>query len=346
MVGNEGWRPVCGSCPVTGSSGDPIGLASATRGAWGETSQALGSRRHRTVLGSTSVVSDFHLIAIQLGSEEQMLERALKAFDELSRGETAFLPEYLAWTPRGSGRAFATLVAQAQRRDINIITTLNLGPDLHEDLPGRDPGLRYNALVVFTRHGDVHVPQAKVTPQSFEMDDQPTGPGIGVTPYARINRVRLDWQESLIDTRFVICSDLAAFVELSPAQLRCDLMVVLGNFAYGAERAATRLLERALTAGVASTVLFVNAFHLPTESGRQPLAYKIEEVMDATEQVEPAAAWPNPRSLRSSFYVYEDAEAHDFVSVCNLPRRGRIAVPRSRWQTEMTAGEYPITVTL
>ena len=298
------------------------------------------------MLGCGRVVSDFHLIAIQLGDEEEMLQRALKALEELDPGETAFLPEYLAWTARGSGRAFARLIAYAQQVDINIITTLNVGPDLHEDLPGRDPEARYNALVIFTRHGVVHVPQAKVTPQSFEMDDAPDGAEIAVTPYARINRVRLDWQERMIETRFVICSDLMTFLELSPQQLRCDLLVLLGNFAYGAERVATRLLERALEAGVAETALFVNAFQIPRGEKQTPLANKVEEVLDASARVRPKAKWPSPRALRAGFHVYEDEEAHDFVGVCNLPRRGRIAVPRSRWMTEVTVGEYPVVVSL
>jgi hypothetical protein len=293
-----------------------------------------------------AVIADFHLIALQLGSEEQMLERALEALEPVDAGETAFLPEYLAWTPHGSGRAFARLIALAQARDINIITTLNIGPDLHEDLPGRDPESRYNALVIFTRHGIVHVPQAKVTPQSFEMDEAAEGPGIGVQPYDRINRVRLDWQESLLDTRFVICSDLALLTQLSPAELRCDLLVVLGNFAYGAERAASRLLGQVLAAGVARTTLHVNAFHVPRVDGEQPLALKVEEVFDATERIEVPAAWPRPRALRSAFHVYEDEDARDFVSMCNLPRHGRIAVPRSRWKPPLEAGEYPVTVSL
>jgi hypothetical protein len=292
------------------------------------------------------VIADFHLIALQLGSEEQMLARALAALDAVEGGETAFLPEYLAWTSRGSGRAFARLIALAQARDINIITTLNLGSDLHEDLPGRDPNARYNALVVFTRHGVVHVPQAKVTPQSFEMDDAPDGPQIGVTPYDRINRVRLDWQDSLIDARFLICSDLAAFLSFSPAELACDLMVVVGNFAYGAERVASRLLGHALKAGATRAALHVNAFHVPGAPGRVALAQKAEEVLDATRRIKPRVKWPNPRALRNGFHVYEDARARDFVSMCNLPRHGRIAVPRSRWKPALELSEYPITVSL
>jgi hypothetical protein len=291
------------------------------------------------------VIADFHLIAVQLGTEEQMLDRALASLEEVEPGETVFFPEYLAWTPRGSGRAFARLVALAQERDINIVTTLNVGPDLHEDLPGRDPDARYNALAIFTRHGSVHIPQAKVTPQSFEMDDGAAGPGIGVTPYQRINRVRLDWQDSLIEARFIVCSDLAAFTQLAPSDLQCDLLVVLGNFAYGAERVASRLLGRAIAAGVMQTAFHVNAFHVPRE-GHRALAIKVEEVLDATDRQNAANQWPNPRAMRSGFHVYDDAEARDFVTMCNLPRRGRIAVPRSRWQTSLTAGEYPITVSL
>jgi len=275
-----------------------------------------------------------------------MLERALAALGDVDEGETAFLPEYVAWTPRGSGRAFARLVALAQSRNINIVTSLNVAPDLHEDLPGRHPDARYNALVIFTRHGDVHVPQAKVTPQSFEMDPSAKGPDIGVTAYDRINRVRLDWQDTIVDTRFLICSDVAAFLQLSPAELVCDLIVVIGNFAYGAERAASRLLARAIEAGIATTTFHVNAFHVPNMPGHQPLAIKVEEVLDATERPKVAAAWPNPRAMRSAFHIYDDAEAHDFVAMCNLPRRGRVAIPRSRWKPALVAGEYPITVSL
>jgi len=276
-----------------------------------------------------------------------MLERALHALEEVEEGETAFLPEYLAWTPHGSGRAFARLIALAQARNINIVTSLNVAPDLHEDLPGRHPGARYNALVIFTRHGSVHVPQAKVTPQSFEMNVGEDGPGIGVAAYDRINRVRLDWQEAIVDVRFLICSDVALFLQLTPAELACDLMVVIGNFAYGAERVASRMLGQAIEAGAAMTTFHVNAFHTPSAPGHQPLALKVEEVLDATQRAKVASAWANPRSLRNGVHVYDDDAAHDFVSMCNLPgRRGRVAIPRSRWKPALTVGEYPITVSL
>jgi hypothetical protein len=288
----------------------------------------------------------FHLIPLPLGGEEHLLDTALDELESVGVGETAFLPEYLAWTPEGSGRAFARLIAYAQDHDINIVTTLNLGGELVEDLPGHDPTERYNALVIFTRHGAVHVPQAKVTTQSFEMDKTLDGPGISVSPYDRLNAVQLDVDEELVVARFFICSDLAVLEQLAPSDLECDLMIVLGNFAFGAERAASRVIGRALAAHVAGTAIHVNAFHQPRD-GRPALANRVEEVLDATRGGVVKRKWPSTRAMRGAFYVYDDADARDFASMCLLPkRRGRIAVPRSRWHAPASPGVYPVTVVL
>jgi hypothetical protein len=72
----------------------------------------------------------------------------------------------------------------------------------------------------------------------------------------------------------------------------------------------------------------------------------VEEVLEATRVVEPRAKWPSARAIRDAFHVYDDASARDFVSMCNLPRHGRIALPRSRFRPALTLGEYPITVSL
>jgi hypothetical protein len=289
---------------------------------------------------------DFHLLSLQLGDEPEMLERALAALVAVEPGETAFLPESLAWTPSGAGRAFARLIAFAQERNINIVTTLNLGPDLLEDLPGRDPQARYNAVVVFTRHGAVHVPQAKIAPQSFETNAALDGPGIGVAPYGRLNRVTLDLDDDLVEARFVVSSDLMALQRWTPAALRCDLLVVLGHFPHGAEEKASRLLGRALAAGAAGTALQVNGFDVPARPRRQPLALAVEEVLDATRAARPRARWPSPRAIRAAFHVYDDRAARNFPSLCRLPRRGRIPVPRSRWAAPLALGQYPVTIVL
>jgi hypothetical protein len=286
----------------------------------------------------------FHLLPLQLGTEEELLDQAVELLEEVEPGETAFLPEYLAWTPRGSGRAFARLISLAQAHNINVVTTLNLGGELIHDLPGHDSLERYNALTIFTRHGVAHVPQAKITPHAFEMDKRLGGPGIEVAPYGRLNRVRVDVDDELLDFRFLICSDLAAFGQVGPEELDCDVLVVVANFAFGAEKAAGRLLAQALEAGATRTAIHVNAYQT-ARGKKRPLARRVEEVLDATRPIKPRAHWPKPRSIRSAFWVYEDDRVRSFASMCEQPvRRGRIAIPASRWPAKFVLGEYPVTV--
>ena len=286
----------------------------------------------------------FHLLPLQLGTEEELLDQAVELLEEVEPGETAFLPEYLAWTARGSGKAFARLISLAQAHNINVVTTLNLGGELIHDLPGHDALERYNALTIFTRHGVAHVPQAKITPHSFEMDRRLGGPGIEVAPYSRLNRIRIDVDDELLDFRFLIGSDVAAFGQVGPEALDCDVLVVLANFAFGAEKAAGRLLGQALEAGATRTAIHVNAYQA-ARGKKRPLAKKVEEVLDATRRTKPRAHWPKPRSIRSAFWVYEDDRVRSFASMCEMPaRRGRIAVPASRWPAKFVLGEYPVTV--
>lgn len=267
--------------------------------------------------------------------------------DEIAPGETVFLSESLCWTPRLSGRAYARLVAFARERNVNVITTLNLSGELVHDLPGAAAARRYNALSIFTRHGVAHVPQAKCLPHAFEMDRGARGPGIGVSPYDRLNAVTLDLDEHLVDTRFLIGSDVGLLPGLRPIDLTCDLLVVLGSFGDGAEKRVKRLLGEALSLGVAATALVVNGWHKPQRPGQRPLVVRVEDVIDGVGDVAPPEAWPRPRSLRSAFYVYPDARGRSFVSVCTLrERRGRIAVPRSRWGAAVQLGRYPVTVVL
>ena len=94
--------------------------------------------------------------------------------------------------------------------------------------------------------------------------------------------------------------------------------------------------------------MHVNAFHTPSDAGHKPLALAVEEVLDATKRTEAGGRRGRIRArCAAAFYVYDDGEARDFVSMCNLPaRRGRVAVPRSRWKPALTLGEYPITIAL
>lgn len=286
----------------------------------------------------------FHLIGLQLGSEEEVFARAVEALEAVEPGETAFLSESLAWTPEASGRAYAQLIGLAQERDINIVTTLNLGGELIHDLPGHDPLERYACVAIFTRHGVAHVPQAKCTPQSFELDVDRDEELIGVARYERLNVVTLDLDEELVRARFLACSDVAALARFRPDELACDLLVVLGNFPSGAERAAHRLVGTALAHGVAESAVMVNGFHAPA-LGRPVLAERLEEVLDAAPARAPAHEWESPRSLRSAFFVYQDDEVRDFASLATHPkRRSRIPVAASVWNEPIELGSYPVTV--
>jgi hypothetical protein len=284
------------------------------------------------------------LIGLQLGTEEEMLQRAIDALEEVDAGETAFLSESLAWTPEASGRAYAALLALAQRRDINIVTTLNLGGELIHDLPGHDPMERYGCVTIFTRHGVAHVVQGKCTPQSFESDVDRDEQLIGLARYARSNLVTLDVDEELVRARFFTCSDVATLARFRPVDLACDLLVVLGCFPAGAEKAARRLVGSALEHGVAASAVLVNAFHAAV-LGRPALADRIEEVLDAAPPRPPAEEWESQRSLRSAFFVYPDGEVDDFVSLATHDkRRGRIPVAASVWDDPIALGVYPVTV--
>ncbi len=214
----------------------------------------------------------FRPLAIPLGDEEAMLERAVERLHELEEGDIAVLPELVCWTEDRSELAYATFVGVAQEHGLGIVTTLNLPSELTEDLPGKAPDERYNALVLITRFGHVHVPQAKLTPHPFETDRTMGGPSIGVAPYRRVNRVRLDLGDELIEARFLICSDLWMLRRLPAKALACDLLVVPANFARGAEAYARDLLARARAAGVARATLHVNAFQEPGDE-REPLAF-------------------------------------------------------------------------
>ena len=292
----------------------------------------------------------FRPLALQLGDEEAVLEHAVARLHELEPGDIAVLPEFVAWTEEFSDTALAALHEIAREHGLGIITTINLGPGLVEDLPGRDLAARYNAVVVLTPHGDFHVPQAKVTPQSFETARTLAGPGIGVDPYHRINRVRFDVGEGLLEVRFLVCSDLWTLTRLSAAALRCDLLVVPANFARGAELHAKRLLTMAREHGLARATLLVNAFHEPRDPKHAPLAFAVEELLQGDDDAGHPTALrelEDRAALLDGFRVCDEALAGNFVEMVNLPEREeRIAVPRQLADAPLEAGEYPITIVL
>ncbi|MSP60604.1 MAG: hypothetical protein EXR72_09745 [Myxococcales bacterium] len=295
---------------------------------------------------SISGLARLRPLALQLGDEESLLIQALERLHDLDEGEIGVLPELVAWTNHHSAIAFGTLLTFARDHGIGVITTLNLPPDLTEDLPGRDPAARHNAVVVMTRHGDVHVPQAKLTPQAFERSQAPFGPGIGVAPYARLNRVRLDLGDEVVSAHFLVCSDLWVLTRLPPPSLRCDLLVVPANFARGAEVHAGRLLAAARARGIAGATILVNPGHQPRDPSRAPLAIAVETLLDDGAGAV-AAAWDDRALLDDCFRICDDDRVPNFVAMVELPEReGRIAVPRSLADAPIAPGEYPVTIVL
>jgi hypothetical protein len=288
----------------------------------------------------------FRPLALPLGDEEELLERALERLHELEPGEIAILPEYVAWTEDRSEIAYGTLLGVAVEHRLGIVTTLNLPPDLMEDLPGRDGAARFNALTIFTPHGDVHVPQAKLIPQAFEMSAALQGPNIGVRPYPRLNRVRLDLGgEDLLEARFLLGSDLWAMGRMPADALRADLWIVPANLARGGEAYAARLLEAARAAKLAGATVLCNA-EQPGDEGQPPHALPVEEVREAPGR-DGKARWPDRKLLDDAFRLYPDARAGSFAELASLPERaGRIALPESLAPTEPQLGDYPITIVL
>ena len=115
-----------------------------------------------------------------MSGEENQLKEILDQIDSTMPGETLLFPEFGAYTEEGSQKAFQVLTQRAFKKKITIITTLN-HPGL--DLPGAQPKTNYNVLFIFSRTGNIHSPQAKITPQSFEMNHLDVhSPKINVPP--------------------------------------------------------------------------------------------------------------------------------------------------------------------
>ncbi len=277
-------------------------------------------------------IDRFHLLAVQLGEESEVVERVVERLHLLDPGSIAVLPELVAWTDEQSETALAALVEIARQHGLGIITTLNLPPELCEDLPGRDPDARYNAVVIVTRHGALHVPQAKTTPRSFETSRALGGPNIGVAAYRRINRVRLDLGPGVVEARFLVSTDLWALAQLGPRALRSDLFVVPAGFPHGAEETARRLLELSRAGGVARATILVNASGPSPDPARAGEAIAVEELVEHEGPV--PVEWPDPAVIRAAFSLGHPVAA------------GHIAVPRALAEAPLTVGEYPITITL
>jgi len=296
------------------------------------------------------MASAFHLIALPVGNEEQTLEAAVAALGEVDAGESVFFSEALAWTAAGSGVAYARMVRAARQRDVNVIATLNLGGELAEDLPGRLPDTRYHALVVFTRHSHVHVPQAKLWPDAVEQRVGPEEDSLPVAPYRRSNLVRLDIDEQLIEVRFLIGSDVALLTDHSPKALACDVLIAPAHLPFGAEQKLLASLSDAREAGVASTSLVINGHG--TRPGGAPLCVKLEDAADSGKAIAPKPRWPSPTRLQRRLYRYtanrRASNALDELErlARDPKRKDRIPILRPSRAPKVELGQYPVIIAM
>jgi hypothetical protein len=294
--------------------------------------------------------SAFHLIGLPVVREDQTLEAALDSLTDVEPGEAVFFSEAIAWTAEGSGVAYTRLVRAARQRDVNLVATLNLGGELIEDLPGRAPDARYHSVVIFTRHGDVHVPQAKSLPDAIELAGGPGDDAAPVAPYPRSNTVRLDMAEQLIVVRFLVGADIALLADHSPEDWSCDVLVSLARLPLGAEDKVRKTLTEARNVGLASTTIQING--TLTRSTGEPVVVKVEEAGDHGRVIKAKSSWPKADSLSRRLYRWK-SKRRDVDPVAILERladdeerKGRIPINRPVRGPRIVLGRYPITIVL
>jgi hypothetical protein len=285
----------------------------------------------------------FHLIALEQGPDAEVAERLFASLEDVEEGETVFIADALTTTPDGTSEVFLRVVKAARQRRINIVGAMNVGGDLVADLPGADPMERYQAVVIFTRYGSFHVPQARTTPHPYQLDEPADGDGAVIVPYRRWNVVPLELDDEVVQVRFAFGPDLAGLMRHSPSELACDLVVVLGALPSGAEKVARRLLGRALAEGMAETALIINGYS-GARVGDQAPAVRAEDVLDAQPASNPRKSWKSERSLRSAFWVYDDLTLDEPALAAATERRGRIPVWRSAWDADLALGKYPVMI--
>ncbi len=283
-----------------------------------------------------------------MDQEERLISWAVAQCRSAAPGSTLLLPEYLCFTHEMSARAESELATAAETHGVNVITTLNLPAPA--DLPAAVAGARYNTLTVFTRHGRVHHPQAKCSPQSFEQRVyHEQSPLINVSPYTQINVVEFCQQGACEPVVFLICSDLAMVLIHLPdlSVFRQASAIIPGNFGRGAERAVERVCRGLLAGGMFQRMVFSNAGQNP-RPGRQPLCVAAEWEQRRQTETLTLTDWQRIELFRQNVLVYPDAALPTFVVMAaHTPTdEGRMTFPMSVLGATGTIGAYPETILL
>ncbi len=263
----------------------------------------------------------------RMAREDRQLEEILKTVAERNRGETVLFPEYAAYTVEGSKKARAALSEAARKAEVSVVTTLNLPAP---GLPRAEPGVNYNALFVFSRNGRTHTPQAKITPQSFEMRHLDEGfPKMEVAPYSQLNRVRLRQDGDECDGFFFICSDLYALQLFDGERLKSGALVCPANFGNGAEGAAGQIIDYSVKCGLFRQGFLCNTYQ-DAKDGATPLTVAAEKVFEPGAERIPYAKEEMDGNVKRSSAIYPDEGYRNFKSMLSLTRNGTFTVPRSR----------------
>ncbi|MCF8723397.1 hypothetical protein LQ236_001417 [Nitrospina gracilis] len=271
---------------------------------------------------------DVKLHTFGMAAEDRQLAEIAGQVESANPGDILLLPEYAAYTAEGSDIAYEAFCRWAREKQITLITTLNRAAD---DLPYSEAGVRANTLFIFSANGKVHAPQAKVTPQSFEMQwmDEKS-PIINVKPYTHLNRVVLRHEGQAYSALFLICSDLYLLKLFPPEELREDVLFCPANFGNGAEGVAGQLIETCVERGVFGQAFYANCYQKP-KSKHLPLTVAVTQSFGQAEgAVAKLGAADLVRQVDASHHLYHDDSHPNFLSMLDLTRRGGFTVPHSR----------------
>ncbi len=281
-----------------------------------------------------------------MAREQEQLDEILDKIKSSSKGDILLFPEYGAYTLEGSQTAFAEFSRIAVRQQVSLITTLNLPSS---DLPGADPNLNYNTLFIFSRNGEVYSPQAKITPQSFEMRHlDESFPKMDVAPYSHLNQVTLRRNGEQFSALFFICSDLYVLPLFGFNELKSEIICCPANFGNGAESAAGRVIEYSVQSGLFKQGFYCNTY----QNAKQdliPLTVGFESAYETGTTDKPYDKEEMKQRVRKASAVYPDDEYCNFKSMLKLTRQGTFTVPKSRSLEnglEVHLGSYETVVEL
>ncbi len=289
---------------------------------------------------------DIKVKTFGMGPEEDQLNEISDKIKSSHKGDILIFPEYAAYTLEGSQEAFAELSKMSSDNGLSIITTLNLPG---HDLPFADPKENYNALFIFSRNGEVYCPQAKITPQSFEMRHlDESFPKMNVAPYSRLNRVTLRRNGEKFSAFFFICSDLYVLPLFSFQELKSDIICCPANFGNGAEGAAGQVIEYSVRSGLFKQGFYCNTYK-NTKQDLIPLTVGFEKAYETGAASESYDREEMKKRVQKSSAVYNDDQYCNFKSMLKLTRQGTFTVPESRTVEkglEVKLGTYPNAVDL